>query len=65
MVGNDNFGLLLRESFRCVLADSLAAARDHDDFSLQHDLPPKSKSFYDSEYRNPSTDSNRVLLGFM
>jgi hypothetical protein len=36
-VGNDNFGFLLRESFRRVLADALPAAGYENDFSFKHD----------------------------
>ena len=46
-VGNDNFGFLLRESFRRVLADTLPASRNNDNFPLQHDLTSQNvRQFY-------------------
>ena len=46
-IGNDNFGFLLRESLRRVLADTLPAAGNNDNFSLQHDLTSQNvRQFY-------------------
>src|SRR5690606_26592662 len=40
-VGDHDFGLLLRKRFRRVLADTLPASRNYDNFVLQHELPPE------------------------